>query len=79
MYGCQQVLLSPDKELKAILEFICSESNKLTNCAIYYERQIWFKCHKYLGKFDLINEYKTNPHYQVLHSQVASYWEPSGC
>ena len=71
MYGCQQVLLSPDKELKAILEFVCSESNKLTNCAIYYGRQIWFKCHGYLGKFDLINEYKANPHYQVLHSQVA--------
>ncbi len=71
MYGCQQLLLSPNKELKAILEFICSESNKLTNCAIYYGRQIWFKCHGYLGKFDLINEYKNNPHYQVLHSQVA--------
>lgn len=71
MYGCQQVLLSPGRELKAILEFICSESNKLSNCAIYYGRQIWFKCHKYLGKFDLINEYKTNPHYQVLHSQAA--------
>lgn len=71
MYGCQQVLLSPDQELKAILDFICSESNKLTNCAIYYGRQVWFKRHSYLGKFDLINEYKANPHYQVLHSQVA--------
>ncbi|QSJ19652.1 transposase [Nostoc sp. UHCC 0702] len=71
MYGCQQVLLSPGQDLKAILEFICSESNKLTNCAIYYGRQVWFKCRKYLGKFDLINEYKNNPHYQVLHSQVA--------
>ncbi|MFQ4142753.1 transposase [Chlorogloeopsis sp. ULAP02] len=71
MYGCQQILLSPSQKLKAVLEFICSESNKLTNCAIYYGRQIWFKCHGYLGKFDLINEYKNNPHYQVLHSQVA--------
>lgn len=71
MYGCQQVLLSPNKDLKAILDFVCAESNKLMNCAIYYGRQIWFKCRKYLGKFDLINEYKTNSHYQVLHSQVA--------
>ncbi len=71
MYGCQQVLLSPNKDLKAILDFICAESNKLMNCAIYYGRQVWFKCRKYLGKFDLINEYKTNSHYQVLHSQVA--------
>ncbi len=37
MYGCQQNLISPDKHLIAILEFICSESHKLTNCGIYYE------------------------------------------
>gem|GEM_PF-6342862 len=32
MYGCQQNLISPNTELAAILEFICSESHKLTNC-----------------------------------------------
>ena len=33
MFGGQQNLISPNKELKAILEFLCSESSKLTNCA----------------------------------------------
>jgi len=55
----------------SLLEFICSEANKLRNCGIYYTHQVWFKIRRYLGKFDLINEYKTNFHYQVLHSQAA--------
>ncbi len=71
MYGCQQNLISPDKQLKAILEFICSESHKLTNCGIYYARQFYFKTYKIIGKFDLEKEYKTNKHYQVLYSQAA--------
>lgn len=85
MFGCQQVLINDHKQLINILEFICSEANKLTrdfggklppktlctNCGIYYARQVWFKIRKYLGKFELINEYKTNPHYKVLHSQAA--------
>lgn len=71
MYGCQQVLIKPDNDLKAVLEFICSESHKLTNCGIYYARQLYFKTKKIIGKFDLEKEYKTNKHYQVLHSQAA--------
>ena len=71
MYGCQQNLISPNHELKAVLEFICSESNKLTNCGIYYARQIYFQTHKIIGKFDLEKEYKSNPHYQVIYSQAA--------
>ncbi len=71
MYGCQQNLISPDKHLLAILEFICSESHKLTNCGIYYARQVYFKTYKIIGKFDLEKEYKTNKHYQVLYSQAA--------
>ncbi|MFB2770563.1 RNA-guided endonuclease InsQ/TnpB family protein [Pelatocladus sp. BLCC-F211] len=71
MYGCQQNLINPDIELKAVLEFICSESHKLTNCGIYYARQFYFKTGKLIGKYDLEKEYKTNKHYQVLHSQAA--------
>lgn len=71
MYGCQQNLISPTPELKAILEFICSESHKLTNCGIYYARQLYFKTRKLIGKYDLEKEYKANKHYQVLHSQAA--------
>ncbi|BCL40050.1 RNA-guided endonuclease InsQ/TnpB family protein [Nostoc sp. MS1] len=71
MYGCQQILIHADKELKSILEFICSESNKLSNCAIYYARQIWFKAKRYINKFELNNELKSNRHFQVLYSQAA--------
>ncbi len=71
MFGCQQVRINPDKELKAVLEYLCSESNKLNNCAIYYARQIYFKTEKVVNKFALINELKQNSHYSALYSQVA--------
>jgi putative transposase len=41
-YGCQQELITPSRELKAILEYACQEANKLTNCGIYYSRQLYF-------------------------------------
>lgn len=71
MFGCQQVLLNPDSELRAVLEFICEESNKLHNCAVYYARQIYFKAHRFLKPFDLITELKRNPHYGSLCAQAA--------
>ncbi|MEK0191367.1 transposase [Microcoleus anatoxicus] len=71
MFGCQQILLKPDKELKAVLEYICHESNKLHNCAVYYARQIYFKAHRYVRPFDVINELKRNPHYGALCAQSA--------
>ena len=71
MFGCQQILLKPDKELNAVLEYICQESNKLHNCAVYYARQIYFKAHRYVSPFDLINELKCNPHYGALCAQAA--------
>ena len=71
MYGCQQVLLHPDGDLKAILEYICTEANKLHNCATYYARQIWFKTRRYARKFDINNELKPNRHFKAMHSQAA--------
>lgn len=71
MYACQQILIHPNQELKAILEFICSESNKLANCAIYYARQIWFKAKRYITKFELHRQLKSNKHYQTLYSQAS--------
>ena len=38
---------------------------------IYYGRQLYFKAQTIIGKFDLIEQYKTNYHYKVLHSQAA--------
>lgn len=71
MYGCQQNLLHPEPELLAILAFICSEANNLTNCGIYYARQLYFKTKYFIGKYDLESEYKANKHFQALHSQAA--------
>lgn len=71
MYGCQQVLLHPDKELKAVLEFICQQANSLINCGIYYARQLYFKAQKLIGKYELEVEYKQNRHFKALSSQAS--------
>lgn len=71
MYGCQQVLIHADESTASVLEFICSEANKLTNCAVYYARQLWFKTGKIIGKYDLDSELKSNPHFKALRSAVA--------
>lgn len=73
-YGCQQVLINPDNQLKAILEYVCSVANSLTNCGIYYSRQIYFKTGKFPGKADLhkqIGTIQRNKHYQALYSDTA--------
>jgi putative transposase len=70
-YGCQQILISPDSNLKAILEFVCGESTKLGNCGIYYSRQLYFKTGRIPTKYDLHRELAINPHFKALHSQVA--------
>ena len=71
MYGCQQQLIHGDDDTKAVLEFICSEANKLTNCAIYYCRQMFFKAHKYLSNYELDEIMKSNLHFKALRSAVA--------
>ena len=55
--GVQQVLLSPNKELQVLLEYLCQQSGKLYNSGVYLARQIFFKTGKLLtGKFDLAFE-----------------------
>jgi hypothetical protein len=71
LMGVQQCLITPDKDLKAIVEYICSESNKLHNCAVYYARQIWFKTRKFVTGFDLVNELGSNRHFSALPSEAA--------
>jgi transposase len=71
MYGCQQVLIKPNQDLRAILEFICEQSNKLANCGTYYARQLYFKTGKIIGRHDLSCLLKGNPHFQSLYSHVA--------
>ena len=72
--GVQQNLITTDKETQAVLEYICSESNKLHNCAVYYARQMWFKAKKYCTGFDLINEMRSseNRHFQSFNSDAAA-------
>jgi len=71
MYGCQQTLISPNSELKAILSYVCTEANKLSNCGLYYARQMYFKAGKIVTKFDLHKQLTKNPHYAALQSQTA--------
>ncbi|GGA38210.1 hypothetical protein [Okeania sp. KiyG1] len=52
MYSCQQVLVSKNPDIIAILTFLFEQSHKLTNMGIYYGRQLYFKSHKTHGKFD---------------------------
>jgi len=73
-YGCQQILINPDKNLKAILEFVCTQANTLINCGIYYSRQYYFKTGKIPSKADLHKQLGTiqkNKHYQALYSDTA--------
>lgn len=65
MFGCQQVLIKSDKDTQAIFEYLCSESNDLYNCAVYYARQVWFKTGKIVSGFDLTAEMKTNRHFNA--------------
>ena len=74
MYGTQQVLIKKPKEIIAVLEYICSEAKKLTNCGIYYSRQLFFKTGKFPNKAKLHKELGTiekNSHYHSLSSEVA--------
>ncbi len=70
-YGCQQQLIHTDDSTKAVLEFICSEANKLSNCAIYYCRQMFFKARKYVSNYELDEIMKSNLHFKALRSAVA--------
>ena len=74
MYGCQQNLIKPDKEVQAILEYLCSEAVKLSNCGIYYLRQLFFKTGKITNRAELhkvIGTDNQNLHYQAFYSDTA--------
>ena len=74
MYGCQQNLISPDRDLKGVLEFLCSQASKLTNCGIYYARQIFFKTGKIPNRAELhkvLGTENQNIHYKAFYSDTA--------
>ena len=70
-YNAQVNRLPDSKELSAVLEYLCSESNKLYNCTTYVARQIYFKTGKYANKFWLASQMKTNPHMRSLYTSAA--------
>ncbi|MBD2278037.1 hypothetical protein [Aphanizomenon flos-aquae] len=70
MFGCQQVLLHSDNETKAIIEYLCHESNSLYNCSVYYARQIWFKTGKIVSGFDLTAQMKNNKHFNAGYASA---------
>lgn len=71
IYNAQVNRLPQEKELSAVLEYLCSESNKLYNCTTYLARQIYFKTGKYANKFWLASQMKTNPHMKALYTSAA--------
>lgn len=56
MYGCQPVMLHPEAGTQAILEYLCSESNKVYNCSLYYARQLYFKTKRFAGRAAICSE-----------------------
>lgn len=74
LMGVQQCLISAGNEVMVALEYICSESNKLHNCAVYYARQVYFKTYKYMSGFDLVNQMRSsrNRHFQAINSDAAA-------
>jgi putative transposase len=70
VFGCQQELIKCNKETKAIIEYLCYESNSLYNCTVYYARQIWFKTGKIVSGFDLTAKMKTNKHFNAGYASA---------
>lgn len=74
MFGCQQVLIKPDKDTQAILEYLCTESAKLSNCGVYYSRQLFFKTGRIPNRAELhkvLGTENQNLHYQAFYSDTA--------
>ena len=67
----QQHLLKESPEVMAVLEYICSEANKLTNCGIYYCRQMLFKAGRFLTRGEIDRELKSNIHFKAMRSASA--------
>ena len=74
MLGCQQVLIKSDKDTQAVLEYLCSESAKLSNCGIYYSRQLYFKTGRVPNRAQLhkvLGTENQNLHYKAFYSDTA--------
>jgi len=74
MLGCQQVLIKSDQDTQAVIEYLCSESAKLSNCGIYYSRQLYFKTGRIPHRAELhkvLGTENQNLHYKAFYSDTA--------
>ncbi len=69
--GIQQNLIHCDADTKAILTFLCEQSNSLYNCGVYWARQIFFKTGRIISKFDPVYEIGKNIHAIAMPSVPA--------
>ncbi len=66
--GVQQNLIYCDNDTKAIITFLCEQSNSLYNCGIYWARQIFFKTGRIISKYEPIYAIGSNSHAQAMPS-----------
>jgi putative transposase len=73
MYGCQQVLIHAERDVQALLEYLCSESNKVYNCSLYYARQLYFKTKRLAGRAAICEEMakSKNCHFGAIYVSAA--------
>ncbi len=74
MFGCQQILIKSDRNTQATLEYLCCESAKLSNCGIYYSRQLYFKTGRIPNRAELhkvLGTENQNLHYKAFYSDTA--------
>ncbi|MDF5714088.1 MAG: transposase [Rhizonema sp. NSF051] len=69
--GVQQNLIYCDNDTKAIIIFLCEQSNSLYNCGVYWARQLFFKTGIIISKFAPIYEIGSNIHAQAMPSVAA--------
>jgi IS605 OrfB family transposase len=73
MYGCQQTLIHAPPDVQAVLEYLCTESNKVWNCSVYYARQIYFKTGKVIKRAEICAEMvrSKNKHFGAMYVSSA--------
>ena len=71
LMGVQPNLIYCDADTKAIIKFLCEQSNSLYNCGVYWARQLFFKTGRIVSKFDPIYEVGKNIHAQAMPSVAA--------
>ncbi|NJS11641.1 MAG: transposase, partial [Microcoleus sp. CSU_2_2] len=69
--GIQQNLIYCRADTKAILTFLCEQSNSLYNCGVYWGRQILFKTGRIISQFDPVYAVGDNIHARSMPSVPA--------